>query len=94
MKERSKDDPSLTQPKKTCIASELCSYLMNMDQSHAHRTVPMRQFSPEFEAPAWAVPAPGESRLEVSLEMMSFIHLDPNSFISVSHFVLLPMFPV
>ena len=50
------------------MASQLSSQLSGVEQqNHYHyRNAP----SPEFEAPAWAVPANGESRLEVSMEFV------------------------
>lgn len=69
--EKNRDAPTSTQPKKSCIASELCSYLSNMREDHVHRTGPQRPSSLEFEAPSWAVPARGDSRLEVRRSMPS-----------------------
>ena len=68
--EKNREATSLAQSKKNCIASELCSFLSNLDDSPCHRTGPWRPSTSEFEAPAWAVPAPGESRLEVCFNFM------------------------
>ena len=51
---------------KSFVASQLCKQLLNKDDSQ-NRVVNRPSF-PEFEAPTWAVPASGESRLEVSME--------------------------
>lgn len=47
---------------KSFVASQLCKQLLNKDDSQ-NRVVNRPSF-PEFEAPTWAVPASGESRLE------------------------------
>ena len=47
----------------TDVALQLCSQLCSMSQQP--QTQPKRA-APTFEAPSWAVPANGESRLEVS----------------------------
>lgn len=53
-----------------CVAALLCSQLLNM-QHHEEQPQAMqplqRRISPTFEPPTWAVPATGESRLEVSI---------------------------
>ena len=52
------------------VAALLCSQLSNM-QHHEQQPQAMqplqRRISPTFEPPTWAVPATGESRLEVSM---------------------------
>jgi hypothetical protein len=53
-----------------CVAARLCLQLSNM-QHHEQQPQAMqslqRRISPTFEPPTWAVPATGESRLEVSM---------------------------
>mmetsp|Transcript_4081 Transcript_4081/g.11825 ORF Transcript_4081/g.11825 Transcript_4081/m.11825 type:complete len:347 (-) Transcript_4081:91-1131(-) len=47
-----------------CLASQLFTQLSNVEEKTNPRSGPLRPSAPEFEAPNWAVPAPGESRLE------------------------------
>lgn len=55
-------------------AQQLCTQLSNIDERQQH-TGPLRPSLPEFEAPVWAVPASGESRLEVSMESL-YLHAE------------------
>jgi hypothetical protein len=59
-----------------CVAALLCSQLSNMQhhEEHPQAMQPLqRRISPTFEPPTWAVPATGESRLEVSIELYSCV---------------------
>jgi hypothetical protein len=53
------------------MAMQLSSQLSNQEEMHHYhyRNATSRPSLPEFEAPTWAVPAMGESRLEVSMEL-------------------------
>jgi hypothetical protein len=48
---------------KTCIGQQLCAQLATMETHHRPNNS-SRQSLPEFDAPTWAVPGTGESRLE------------------------------
>jgi hypothetical protein len=59
---------------KDSVASQVCSQLCNMQRQQQYSQPAFaepRRVSPTFEAPTWAVPARGESRLEVSMERFS-----------------------
>lgn len=55
-----------------CVAALLCSQLSKM-QHHEQEPQALQplqhRLSPTFEPPTWAVPATGESRLEVSMQL-------------------------
>jgi hypothetical protein len=76
---------------KDCVASQLCSQLCNMQRQQQQQQqysqpafAEPRRVSPTFEAPTWAVPARGESRLEVNMEKSPCGHSFLPGFI-VSH---------
>ena len=87
--EKNRETTNLIQPKKSCIASELGSFLSNMDDSPWHRSGHCRPGSSDFEAPAWAVPAPGESRLEVSFNFFVGAY---KYLVEVSHALFVPIY--
>lgn len=66
------------------MASQLCSQLSHVGQQQQHQSMSSscRPSGPQFEAPTWAVPAVGESRLEVSIEkpfanaLLSFVEMN------------------
>jgi hypothetical protein len=57
--------PTVVTNEADSVAQQLCSQLSTFQQ-HYPQSAPTRL--PTFEPPSWAVPASGESRLEVSME--------------------------
>jgi hypothetical protein len=76
-----------------CVAALLCSQLSSMQHHHEEEPQAMQPLqqrtSPTFEPPTWAVPATGESRLEVSMELSPYIFTSYS--IRVSHTFYFPI---
>lgn len=52
------------------VVAEICSQLCDLQQQD-ERTQPQQRVKPEYEAPAWAVPANGEAKLEPICESVN-----------------------
>ena len=55
---------SATQIENDDVAAQICSQLCHLQQQNTSIQQEQRRVTPEYEAPAWAVPANGEAKLE------------------------------